>query len=81
MSLKDLYTDGTKIEANANRYTFVWGKAIKTSKERIKQQLMNYGSTPSQWRFPSYDTDPTGFKRSKRASDGHDRDDQQGIEG
>src|SRR5215216_374112 len=25
LSIKDLYTDGTKIEANANRYTFVWG--------------------------------------------------------
>src|ERR1700754_2098100 len=37
LSLKDLYTDGTKIEANANRYTFVWGKSIRTSKERIKQ--------------------------------------------
>ncbi len=31
--------DGTKIEANANRYTFVWGNAIKTSRERIKTQL------------------------------------------
>src|SRR5271170_1981901 len=39
LSLKDIYTDGTKIEANANRYTFVWGKAIKSSKERMKQQL------------------------------------------
>lgn len=39
VSLKELYTDGTKIEANANRYTFVWGKAIKTNKEKIKQQL------------------------------------------
>ncbi|MES1159208.1 MAG: transposase [Bacteroidota bacterium] len=38
LSLKDLYTDGTKIEANANRYSFVWGKSIKTSKERIKEQ-------------------------------------------
>lgn len=24
ITLKDLYIDGTKIEANANRYTFVW---------------------------------------------------------
>jgi transposase len=24
LSIKDLYTDRTKIEANANRYTFVW---------------------------------------------------------
>lgn len=39
LNIKDLYTDGTKIEANANRYTFVWGKAIKTSRERIGKQL------------------------------------------
>ena len=34
LSLRELYTDGTKIEANANRYTFVWGNAIKTNKEK-----------------------------------------------
>ncbi len=39
VSLKEIYTDGSKIESVANRYSFVWGKAIKTSKERIKQQL------------------------------------------
>jgi transposase len=39
LSLKDLFVDGTKIEANANGYTFVWGKSIKTSKGRIKKQL------------------------------------------
>ena len=39
VSLKDVYTDGTKIEANANRYTFVWGKAIKTSKARMGEAL------------------------------------------
>jgi transposase len=39
VDLKEVYTDGTKIEANANKYTFVWGKAIKTSKERIAAQL------------------------------------------
>ena len=32
VSLKQSYVDGTKIEANANRYTFVWGNAIKTNK-------------------------------------------------
>jgi len=39
LNLKDIYVDGTKIEANANRYTFVWGKSIKNSKERIEKQL------------------------------------------
>ena len=39
LSLKELYTDGTKIEASANRYTFVCGNAIKTNKEKMKAQL------------------------------------------
>ncbi len=39
ITLKEAYLDGTKIEANANRYTFVWGRSIIKSKERIKRQL------------------------------------------
>ncbi|HPG12906.1 MAG TPA: IS1182 family transposase [Chitinophagaceae bacterium] len=39
IDLKEAYLDGTKIEANANRYTFVWGRAIDKSKDRIKRQL------------------------------------------
>jgi len=40
VSLKEAaYLDGTKIEANANRYTFVWGRSIKTNREKIKRQL------------------------------------------
>jgi len=64
LSLKELYTDGTKIEANANRYTFVWGRAMKTSRERIKQQLDEL------WQYAQRvaaaeldDTDPSGFTK------------------
>lgn len=64
LNIKDLYTDGTKIEANANRYTFVWGKAITTSRERIKQQLNEL------WQYAQSvaaseldDTDPSGFDK------------------
>lgn len=39
VSLQEIYTDGSKIESVANRYSFVWGKAIKTNREKIKQQL------------------------------------------
>ena len=45
ISLQDINVDGTKIEANANRYTFVWGNAIKTNKEKMAvqlEQLWNY---------------------------------------
>jgi hypothetical protein len=39
VSLETTFVDGTKMEANANRYTFVWGRAIKKHKEKISQQL------------------------------------------
>jgi transposase len=39
ITLKEAYLDGTKIEANANRYTFVWGKAIRKSRDRIQRQI------------------------------------------
>lgn len=29
LSLETTFVDSTKIEASANRYTFVWGRAIK----------------------------------------------------
>lgn len=39
LSIEEIYTDGTKIEANANKYTFVWKKAIQTNKEKMKKGL------------------------------------------
>ena len=64
LNIKELYTDGTKIQANANRYTFVWGKAIKASKERIKKQLeelWQYAQNIAAAELP--DTDPSGFDK------------------
>jgi transposase len=64
LNIKELYTDGTRIEANANRYTFVWGKAIKTSRERIKTQLdelWQYAQNIAAAELP--DTDPSGFDK------------------
>ncbi len=64
LSIKDLYTDGTNIEANANRYTFVWGNAIKTNRERIKQQvneLWQYAKAVAASELD--DTDPSGFDK------------------
>src|SRR5690606_14697243 len=39
ISLKDVNADGTKIEANANRYTFVWKGSITTHKEKMAAQV------------------------------------------
>ncbi|MEO6669170.1 MAG: IS1182 family transposase [Ferruginibacter sp.] len=64
LNIKELYTDGTKIEANANRYTFVWGKSISTNKEKIKTQLnelWQYAKTVAAAEMA--DTDPSGFEK------------------
>jgi transposase len=63
VDLKEIYVDGTKIEANANRYTFVWGNSIKSNKEKIKKQLddlWKYAETLAAEELK--DTAPTDFK-------------------
>ena len=35
VSLEVQYIDGTKIEANASKYTFVWKKATKTNQDKL----------------------------------------------
>jgi len=64
MSIKDLYTDGTKIEASTSRYSCVWGKTIKKNKEQIHQQvneLWKYAQSVAASEMD--DTDPTTFKK------------------
>ena len=39
VSLERAYTDGTKIESVANRYTFVWGKSIQTRTGKIAEEI------------------------------------------
>jgi hypothetical protein len=68
LSIKDLYTDGTKIEANANRYSFVWGKSIKTNREKIRQQLKelwDYSKAVTASEMDD-DTDPSNFEKIDR---------------
>jgi len=38
VTLSEAFVDGTKIEAQANRYSFVWGKAVATHKARLETQ-------------------------------------------
>ena len=35
-----VFVDGTKIEADANRYTFVWRKAVEKYHEKLKGQAV-----------------------------------------
>lgn len=39
VSLDEVYVDGTKIEANANKFTFVWKNSIKYYKEQMIKQI------------------------------------------
>ena len=36
-----IFIDGTKIEADANRYTFVWRKAVEKYHEKLKGQAVH----------------------------------------
>jgi transposase len=39
IKLEKLHTDGTKIEGNANRYTFVWGKSVGNHKGKLLDKI------------------------------------------
>lgn len=39
ISLKEVYIDGTKIEAKANRYTFVWRKSVEKNKAKLEAKI------------------------------------------
>jgi transposase len=63
VNLKQIYTDGTKIEAQAGRYTFVWGNSIKTNKAKMLAQLeelWNYAQSINNEDDPN--PEPTEFK-------------------
>lgn len=63
VTLKRVYVDGTKLEANANKYTFVWGKSIKRYKEKMKDQLVelwNYAQGIAAEEMK--DNDPTTYQ-------------------
>ncbi|MFD0675245.1 IS1182 family transposase [Cohnella sp. GCM10027633] len=39
VKLEHYFVDGTKIEANANRYTFVWGRAVVKQQEKLQEKV------------------------------------------
>jgi transposase len=39
VSLEEVFTDGTKIESVANRYTFVWKKSVEKFKEKLETKI------------------------------------------
>jgi len=45
VQLEHYFLDGTKIEANANRYTFVWGKAVVKHKAKLQEKVRTLFAT------------------------------------
>ncbi len=39
IELKNLFVDGTKIEANANRYSFVWKKSVEKNGAKLEEKI------------------------------------------
>ena len=39
INTEEYFVDGTKIEANANKYTFVWKKAVEKYKIKLQEQV------------------------------------------
>lgn len=39
IALEEVFTDGTKIESFANRYTFVWKGSIEKNKEKLEKKI------------------------------------------
>ena len=43
--LKSFFVDGTKVEANANRYSYVWRRAAEKSENKIDEKLRGFLAT------------------------------------
>lgn len=41
---ENIYIDGTKIEAYANKYTFVWKKAVLNNYEKLIKKIQKHNS-------------------------------------
>lgn len=39
ISFQNIFVDGTKIEANANKYTFVWSKAVEKNLRKLEARI------------------------------------------
>ena len=42
IDLSSIYIDGTKIEANANRYTFVWRGSVEKFQEKLRLKIIKH---------------------------------------
>lgn len=40
--MENYFLDGTKIEANANKYTFVWNKSVQNYDKKLDDKIKNH---------------------------------------
>lgn len=65
-----LYIDGTKIEANANKYTFIWKKSLEKFRDKLYKKITRQikGLNDTYYHmgisFPIYDTYDEGYLES-----------------
>ena len=52
VTMDEVYIDGTKLEANANRYTFVWRKNIEQGLKKLKEKYPAFRERVSQTLLP-----------------------------
>ena len=52
VTMDEVYIDGTKLEANANRYTFVWRKNIERGLKKLKEKYPVFREEVSQALLP-----------------------------
>ena len=58
VSLESVFIDGTKIEANANRYSFVWKKSTEKSRAKLQNKIASelpklVASADVKWHIPA----------------------------
>ena len=56
VTMDEVYIDGTKLEANANRYTFVWRKNIERGLKKLKEKYPAFRERLAQDLLPGADT-------------------------
>ena len=55
---ENVFIDGTKIEANANRYTFVWKKVIKKNEEKMYPRIQDLIADINQTEMKDFTASP-----------------------
>lgn len=70
LSCENLFVDGTKIEANANKYTFVWKKTILKNQAKLQDKMhKELPELLSKYEFKMYLSEDIKAKRLKKFID------------